>query len=127
MVTRTRLGVAAPAPACDPDCARERVWAAVAALPPATVASYGEIARRAGLPRRARWVASALRAAPAVRALPWHRVVRADGRIAFPPGSEAFHRQKCLLEAEGLRIAGNGRVLFADTGAIDLDRVLWHD
>jgi methylated-DNA-protein-cysteine methyltransferase-like protein len=104
------------------------IWAAVAALERGQVAAYGEIARRAGLPRRARLVAQALRAAPAELALPWHRVIRADGRIAFEPDSDGFRRQRRLLRAEGATVADNGRVTPArrrPAQAADLDAALW--
>lgn len=102
------------------------IWATIAAVPAGTVASYGEIARRAGLPRRARLVAQALRAAPDELGLPWHRVLRSDGRIAFPPGSASFRRQKRLLEREGVRVSKNGRTSQSRTLAEpDLDAALW--
>jgi len=88
------------------------------------VLSYGEVARRAGLPRRARMVAQALRAAPEALGLPWHRVLRADGRIAFAPGSEDFLRQQRRLRAEGVKVADNGRVQMP-AAAATLDELLW--
>jgi methylated-DNA-protein-cysteine methyltransferase-like protein len=102
----------------------ERIWAVTAAIPPGTVLSYGEVARRAGLPRRARLVARALREAPDTLALPWHRVVRAGGRIAFEPGSSGFIRQRQRLRAEGVEVADNGRLQPPDA-ATTLDELLW--
>lgn len=67
----------------------DAILAAVRAVPRGQVSSYGAIARRAGLPRHARWVAQVLAASDDPQ-LPWHRIVRADGRIAFAPGSAAF-------------------------------------
>lgn len=101
------------------------IWATIAAIPAGTVASYGEVARRAGLPRRARLVAQALRAAPDELSLPWHRVLRSDGRIAFTPGSASFRRQKGLLQAEGVEVAKNGRVAIVRTDPADLDALIW--
>ncbi|MDP9199665.1 MAG: methylated-DNA--[protein]-cysteine S-methyltransferase [Pseudomonadota bacterium] len=103
----------------------ERIWKAVAAIPRGQVASYGEIARRAGLPRRARLVGHALKIAPASLRLPWHRVLNAAGRISLPAGSRAHRQQRALLEREGLEFR-NGRVdLAAVGGAPDLDELLW--
>ena len=34
----------------------------------------------------------------------WHRVVRADGRIAFPAGSELAEEQRSLLVSEGVLV-----------------------
>ena len=88
--------------------AAESVFAAIRAIPRGQVASYGEVARRAGLPGRARWVARLL-SDNGDRTLPWHRVVRADGRIAFPPGSENFTQQCKRLRGEGVSVLA-GRV-----------------
>ncbi len=109
----------APVPAAFP-----RIWAAIADIPQGTVQSYGEVARRAGLPRRARLVAQALRAAPDALALPWHRVLRSDGRIAFPADSEAFREQRRRLRAEGVEVTDHGRVRRSAEPAT-LDELLW--
>ncbi len=88
----------------------ERIVAAVKALPPGTVASYGEVAAAAGVPRGARLVARVLSSMSRKHGLPWHRVVRADRSIALPRGG-GFELQKALLEAEGLRVSEEGRIL----------------
>jgi methylated-DNA-protein-cysteine methyltransferase-like protein len=103
----------------------ERIWKAVAAIPRGQVASYGGIALRAGLPRRARLVGHALKVAPASLRLPWHRVLNAQGRISLPAGSKAHRMQKRLLEEEGVRFR-NGRVDRKAMGSdVDLDALLW--
>ncbi len=97
----------------------------IAAIPRGRVSSYGEVADRAGLPRRARLVARVLREAPDDLQLPWHRVLRADGCIAFPPGSRGFREQARRLGAEGVPVR-NGRVELARHGwECDLDCALW--
>lgn len=108
------------------DAALASVWRVVCAIPRGTTLSYGEVARQAGLPRRARWVAVALKAAPPSLRLPWHRVIGAGGRIAFPPGSR-LHREQCRrLRAEGREVTGSRVVATArGTGAADLDAWLW--
>jgi methylated-DNA-protein-cysteine methyltransferase-like protein len=40
--------------------------------------------------------------------LPWHRIIRADGRIALPPGG-GKEEQIALLRAEGVEVKA-GRV-----------------
>jgi len=102
----------------------ERIWKAVAAIPRGEVASYGGIARRAGLPRRARLVGHALKVAPASMKLPWHRVLNAQGRISLPAGSSAHRMQRRLLEEEGV-VFRRGRVDLAKSRALDLDALLW--
>ena len=64
-----------------------QIWQTIRQIPPGKVASYGQIADLAGLPRRARLVGKALGYAPAQLALPWYRVIRSDRRLGFAPGS----------------------------------------
>lgn len=99
-----------------------RILAAVRAIPPGQVAGYGEVARRAGLPGRARLAARVLSSNTDPQ-LPWHRVLRADGRIAFPEGSSGWREQCQRLRAEGVRVEG-GRVRRTRETA-DIDAALW--
>lgn len=103
----------------------ERIWRVVASIPPGEVESYGGVARRAGLPRRARLVGRALKAAPEELRLPWHRVVNAAGRISFPEGSAAHALQRSRLEAEGVQFRGATVVRVARPAPGDLDALLW--
>jgi methylated-DNA-protein-cysteine methyltransferase-like protein len=97
----------------------------IASIPPGRVSSYGEIAARAGLPGRARLVGRVLGEAGAEAALPWQRVLRSDGRIAFPAGSRAFREQVRRLAAEGVLVR-NGRVDLTLHGwDRDIDDLLW--
>lgn len=105
-----------PGPRSDVD----RILAAVRAIPPGQVAGYGEVAARAGLPGRARLAARVLSTSTDL-VLPWHRVVRADGRIAFPDGSPAWQEQVRRLRAEGVEVNA-GRVARRPT---TLDAALW--
>lgn len=75
-------------------------------IPPGKVASYGQIAELAGLPRAARLVGRVLSQLPQGSALPWHRVVNSQGRISFPPGSKAHREQRERLLAEGVVFNG---------------------
>lgn len=101
---------------------REQIIAQIRAVPPGHVASYGAIARRAGWPRAARLVARIL-ATHESPPLPWHRIVRSDGRIAFPPGSPEFLEQCQRLRAEGVAVKA-GRVQ-RDPAQAALDHALW--
>lgn len=101
----------------------ERILAAVRAIPRGQVAGYGEVARRAGLPGRARLAARVL-SHNGDPGLPWHRVLRADGRIAFPEGSEGYLEQSQRLRAEGVRVE-HGRVRMPARREPDLDAELW--
>jgi len=108
-----------------PETPHEAIRRVVAAIPRGRVSSYGGIAARAGLPGRARLVGRLLGEDDGGAPLPWHRVLRADGRIAFPPGSEAFVEQVRRLASEGVLVR-NGRVDLARVGwGSDLDAALW--
>jgi methylated-DNA-protein-cysteine methyltransferase-like protein len=109
---------AARSPAPD-----ERIRDAVRAIPRGQVAGYGEVARRAGLPGRARLAARVLSSNDDPD-LPWHRVLRSDGRIAFPAGSEGFVEQSRRLRAEGVEVL-HGRVKMAPRAAFDMDAEIW--
>jgi methylated-DNA-protein-cysteine methyltransferase-like protein len=87
----------------------QAIWDVVAQIPPGTVSTYGDVARAAGLPGRARQTGYALKHTPEGLHLPWHRVVGAGGKIAFAPGSSAFREQARRLRGEGVRVE-NGRV-----------------
>ena len=82
----------------------------VAAIPLGKVATYGDIAARAGSrsPRLAGRVLSEM----ADESTPWHRILRADGT----PAAHLRTEQLARLRAEGV-LASNGRV--------DLGRYRW--
>lgn len=126
MATRSRRPSSAagnatvPAPAGEE--ARACILAAIRAIPHGQVAGYGEVAARAGLPGRARLVARVL-GGNEDPALPWHRVLRSDGRIAMPEGSRGWREQSQRLRAEGV-VVERGRVKRAKP-ARDLDAALW--
>jgi len=85
---------------------QQRIWSIVAMIPAGKVASYGQIAALAGIPRHARLVGRTLRELPAGSKLPWHRVVNAALRIASrAPGQ--MKQQRKLLEAEGIEFIGD--------------------
>jgi methylated-DNA-protein-cysteine methyltransferase related protein len=89
--------------------ALQAIWHAVCAIPRGQVSTYGAVARAAGFPGRARQAGFALRVAPKELHLPWHRVVGAGGRIAFPKFSAEHKEQARRLRGEGVSIQ-NGRV-----------------
>jgi methylated-DNA-protein-cysteine methyltransferase-like protein len=97
-------------------------------IPRGRVTTYGAVAARAGLPRQARLVGKVLAGLPPGSGVPWHRVVAAGGRIAFPTGSPDRERQLSRLRREGVDLA-RGRVELARHGwgapSGDLDQWLW--
>lgn len=97
-----------------------RVYAVVKKIPRGKVATYGQIAALAGMPRHARQAGYALSATPENVKIPWHRVINAQGRISlrlrhWDSGSDDL--QRILLEAEG--------VIFNSGGRVDLKKFLW--
>lgn len=99
-----------------------RIEAVIAAIPAGQVRSYAQVAALDGLPGHARQVARVL--AGSDGRLPWHRVLRADGRIAFPDGSAQALEQSQALRAEGVLVVA-GRVGAAWRPTRALDAWLW--
>jgi methylated-DNA-protein-cysteine methyltransferase related protein len=95
----------------------ERVYAVVRRIPRGRVATYGQIARLAGLGGQARQVGYALHALPWEGLAPWHRVVNVRGAVSLPPHGGADLTQRMRLEREGVRFDARGRV--------DLERYGW--
>ena len=65
----------------------EKIQETIREIPCGRVASYGQIAKIAGVPRGARQVGFALRQLPPRHGVPWYRVVQVSGTIAFEKGS----------------------------------------
>jgi methylated-DNA-protein-cysteine methyltransferase-like protein len=87
----------------EPTPFQAAVVAAVRALRPGELVTYGDLAEELGRPGGGQAVANVLRSAPD---LPWWRVLPADGRIY-----RSHERvQGPLLEAEGHRIDQHRRV-----------------
>ena len=103
----------------------ERIWATIRDIPEGSVASYGQIAEIAGIPRGARQVGYALRHLPSGSEVPWYRVIQASGKIAFKSGSDAFNEQSKRLLREDVAIL-NGRIdMKKYRWQPDLDELLW--
>jgi methylated-DNA-protein-cysteine methyltransferase-like protein len=82
---------------------------AVRAISKGKVSSYRNIAIRAGLYNGARQVVRVLHSMSRSQDLPWHRVIRADGRVALPEGG-GREQQIALLRSEGVEVSDGGRV-----------------
>jgi methylated-DNA-protein-cysteine methyltransferase-like protein len=94
----------------------QRIYAIVRRVPRGRIATYGQIAALAGLGGHARQVGYALHALDAASALPWHRVLNAQGRVSSraEPGGDRV--QRALLEREGVRFDASGRADLARFG-----------
>ena len=72
---------------------RRRVWKGLTEIPYGQVISYGELARRIGMPGAARAVGQANGANPIPIVIPCHRVISADGTIGGFSSGLAIKRQ----------------------------------
>ena len=90
------------------------IYQVISQIPRGRVASYGDIAKMAGLPGYARYVGYLLKSVPTDTSLPWHRVVRSDGTIP----QETIIKQKPKLMAEKVVLKGQkvSQALFWNPG-----------
>ena len=92
-------------------------------IPEGQVMTYAAVARKAGYPRHARMVGKALFRCN--KELPWHRVIKSDSTLAFPPSSYNYQKQKLLLETEGNKLI-DGKVIPAKVSVEkNLDELIW--
>jgi methylated-DNA-protein-cysteine methyltransferase-like protein len=95
----------------------QRIYAVVRRIPRGRVTTYGAVARIAGLPGQPRLVGYALSALPDGTAVPWHRVINAQGRLSLErAGASAGLTQRMRLEREGIRVDAGGRVSLTKFG-----------
>lgn len=78
-----------------------KVWNKLRALPRGQTISYAALARRAGSPKAARAVGTAMATNPVPLIVPCHRVVRSDGSLGGFGGGLPMKRR--LLELEQAR------------------------
>lgn len=96
------------------------ICAVVRRIPKGWVATYGQVAAMAGLPRRARLVGHVLQHLDPAADIPWHRVVNAKGEVSYSAsrnGGDAVQRR--LLETEGVE--------FNQRNRFNLERFRWLD
>ena len=86
-----------------------RIVEAIRAVPAGKVSSYRDISLAAALPNGARHVVRVLHSMSRSENLPWHRIIKADGRIALPEG-EGRELQIAMLRAEGVNVSDAGQV-----------------
>ncbi|MBU3003436.1 MGMT family protein [Paraglaciecola arctica] len=102
-----------------------KIWRTVQLIPAGKVASYGQIADLAGLPGRARLVGKCLGYVPKDLDVPWYRVLRSNGQIAFPKGSEQSQKQTGLLQQEDVAVFNNRVKLQQFQWHPNLEEMLW--
>lgn len=95
----------------------EQILAVVALIPYGKVASYGQVARLAGLPKHARLVGKLLGNIDDRSTLPWYRVVNSQGKIRTTMFTEdGQNLQAQLLLVEGVMVKNDN---------IDLKTYAW--
>lgn len=87
----------------------QRVWELSISIPEGRVTTYGAIAKAAGSgPMAARSISSILSKAPNQRAIPWHRIVYAGGKVWMSDEYEA--PRKKLYKRESIRVNKRGYI-----------------
>ena len=85
------------------------VYELALAIPEGTVVTYGDLARAAGGGAMAsRSISSILSKAPNQRAIPWHRIVYAGGRVWLSPENDK--KRRALYKREGIVVDARGRI-----------------
>ena len=105
------LSLRSPLPRAVSDTYR-KIYAVVKKIPRGKVASYGQVARIAGMERQARLVGYALHALSHGNSLrvPWQRVINAQGYCSIKEPPMAAEIQQRLLEEEGIEFSPKGKV-----------------
>lgn len=109
----------------DTQTRMQRIRDTIRDVPKGCVASYGQIAEIAGIPRGARQVGYTLKHLPQGHSVPWHRVVQASGKIAFDKDSPQFDEQRHRLLGEGVNVQAGRIDMQKYRWQPDLDELLW--
>jgi methylated-DNA-protein-cysteine methyltransferase-like protein len=87
---------------------QRQILEVVALIPYGKVASYGQVAKLAGLPKHARLVGYVLKHLDSQSEIPWHRVINSQGKISVHRLNEQGENvQKLLLNEEGIYLLNN--------------------
>ena len=86
------------------------VYELALSIPEGRVVTYGDLAKAAGGGAMAsRSISSILSKASNQRAIPWHRIVYAGGRIWFIP--ELEKKRRSLYKREGIKVDAKGKII----------------
>ena len=78
-------------------------------IPPGQTMTYGEIAKRLGVPHESREVGQALGRNPFAIIVPCHRVLAADGKMGGFSANGGVATKRRMLAIEGARRSAPGR------------------
>ena len=85
-----------------------KVYEVARAIPPGQTLTYGEIAKRLGVPHESREVGQALGRNPVAIIVPCHRVLGADGKMGGFSANGGVATKRRMLEIEGAAAVGAG-------------------
>ena len=85
-----------------------RVYEVARTIPPGRTMTYGEIAKRLGVPNESREVGQALGRNPVAIIVPCHRVLGADGKMGGFSANGGVSTKRRMLEIEGAPEVGAG-------------------
>jgi methylated-DNA-[protein]-cysteine S-methyltransferase len=93
--------------AAAPDFHR-KVYDVARTIPPGQTMTYGEIAKKLGVPHESREVGQALGRNPIAIIVPCHRVLAADGKMGGFSANGGVATKRRILEIEGASAVGAG-------------------
>jgi len=85
-----------------------KVYEVARTIPPGRTMTYGQIARRLGVPHESREVGQALGRNPVAIIVPCHRVLGADGKMGGFSANGGVSTKRRMLEIEGAPEVGAG-------------------
>jgi methylated-DNA-[protein]-cysteine S-methyltransferase len=85
-----------------------KVYEVARTIPPGQTMTYGEIAKKLGVPRESREVGQALGRNPVAIIVPCHRVLGADGKMGGFSANGGVATKRRILEIEGALAVGAG-------------------
>lgn len=85
-----------------------QVYTYVHQIPEGSVATYGDIAKLAGMSTYSRHVGKILSKLPKDSKLPWYRIINSKGEISLQ-GDRGEYQKQCLLD-EGVFVSGKGKI-----------------
>jgi methylated-DNA-[protein]-cysteine S-methyltransferase len=85
-----------------------KVYEVARTIPPGRTMTYGEIAKKLGVPHEAREVGQALGRNPVAIIVPCHRVLGADGKMGGFSANGGVATKRRILEIEGASAVGAG-------------------
>jgi len=90
-----------------------KVYEVARTIPPGRTMTYGEIAKRLGVPNESREVGQALGRNPVAIIVPCHRVLGADGKMGGFSANGGVSTKRRMLEIEGAAEVGAGPLFAA--------------